>query len=49
MTTKQASEYLQLRDMLKPGYKPRPGENKLTKVQIRQQMKPLYLQVKSDD
>ena len=49
MTTKQASEYLQLRDMLKPGYKPRPGESKLTKVQIRQQMKPLYLQVKSDD
>ena len=49
MTTKQASEYLQLRDMLKPGYKPSTGMMKLTKVQIRQQMKPLYLQVKSDD
>jgi len=48
MTTKQASEYLKLKDMLKPGYKPNAGEPKLTKVQIRQQMKPLYLQIQSD-
>ena len=27
--TKQASEYLKLKDILKPGYKPNPGENKL--------------------
>ena len=47
MNSTQASTYLKLKDMLKPGYKPTLGEKKITKVQIRQQMKPLYLEITS--
>ena len=45
MTKSQASEYLKLKDMLKPGYKPNTGEPKMSKVQIRQRVRPLYLEV----
>ena len=45
MNQKQASEYLKYKDMLTPSYKFTPGETKMTKVQIRQTMKPLYLEI----
>ena len=49
MTKSQKSEYLKLADMLKPGYKPAEGETKLKTVQIRQKMKPLYVQIMKDN
>ena len=45
MNKTQAAEYLRYKDMLTPGYKFTPGETKMTKVQIRQKMKPLYLEI----
>ena len=49
MTKSQKSEYLKLKDMLKPGYQPAEGETKLKTVQIRQKMKPLYVQIMKDN
>ena len=47
MTKSQKSEYLKLKDMLKPGYKADPDPNipKLSKIQIRQKMKVIYLDI----
>ena len=45
MNKTQASEYLKYKDMLTAGYKFTPGGTKMTKVQIRQKMKPLYLEI----
>ena len=47
MTKSQKSEYLKLKDMLKPGYKPDPDPNvpRLNKIQIRQKMKVIYLDI----